>query len=226
MAFSLSKVIPWGRSLDQYRGMFALSDADLDCRILGCADGPASFNAEMTAMGKQVTSFDPLYAYSVEDIRQRIDDTVEEVVRQLRANSQTFCWTAEIPTPEALAADRLRSMTRFLDDLEQGRREGRYIVAELPTLPVEEGAYELALSSHLLFHYSEHLSEQFHLDSVKSLSRAAHEVRIFPLLELGGNLSRHLAAATTALEADGKTVTIEQVNYEFQRGANQMLLIR
>lgn len=226
MAFSLSKVVPWGRSLAQYRGMFALDDADLDRRILGCADGPASFNAEMTAMGKCVTSFDPLYQFSVDDIRQRIDETVDEIVRQTRLHSDTFCWSEEIPTPEALAENRLASMRRFLDDLDLGREEGRYIVAELPSLPVEDNSFDLAVSSHLLFHYSEHLTEQFHLDSVRELSRVANEVRIFPLLELGGRLSRHLDAAIDSLKTIGKTATVEQVNYEFQRGATQMLRIR
>ena len=31
--------------------MFDLSAADLGRRILGCGDGPASFNAELTAQG-------------------------------------------------------------------------------------------------------------------------------------------------------------------------------
>ncbi len=226
MAFSLSKVVPWGRSLEQYRGMFALSDADLDRRILGCADGPASFNAEMTSLGKRVTSFDPLYQFSVKDIRARIDETIDEIIRQTRQNIDSFCWSDEIPTPEALAANRVASMSRFLNDLERGLTAGRYVVAELPHLPAADGSYDLALSSHLLFHYSEHLSEQFHLDSVRELARVAAEVRIFPLLELGGKLSRHLDAATAMLEEAGKTVTVEHVDYEFQRGANQMLQIR
>jgi hypothetical protein len=41
--------------------MFALSDADLRGRVLGCADGPASFNAEATRRGTSIISADPLY---------------------------------------------------------------------------------------------------------------------------------------------------------------------
>src|SRR5260370_30292561 len=47
----LHEVVPWGRSLDEYRAMFALSEGDLQGRLLGCGDGPASFNAELTALG-------------------------------------------------------------------------------------------------------------------------------------------------------------------------------
>ena len=41
MTIRLNEVIPWGRSFEEYRRMFALSDADLAGRILGCGDGPA-----------------------------------------------------------------------------------------------------------------------------------------------------------------------------------------
>lgn len=46
-------------------------------------------------------------------------------------------------------------------------------------------SFDLAVCSHLLFLYSEHLSEDFHVESIKELCRVAGEARIFPLLELG-----------------------------------------
>jgi hypothetical protein len=33
--FTLDHVVPWGRSFDEYRRMFALTSEDLDRRILG-----------------------------------------------------------------------------------------------------------------------------------------------------------------------------------------------
>jgi hypothetical protein len=62
--FTLDRVVPWGRSFDEYRRMFALTDADLTSSIVGCADGPASFNAEATARGHSVISCDPIYRFS------------------------------------------------------------------------------------------------------------------------------------------------------------------
>jgi hypothetical protein len=59
--FILDQVVPWGRSFEEYRRRFALNEADLQVRILGCADGPASFNAESTRRGTRVISIDPLY---------------------------------------------------------------------------------------------------------------------------------------------------------------------
>jgi hypothetical protein len=40
--------------------MFALIPGDLLGKILDCASGPSSFNAELTAEGHEVTSCDPL----------------------------------------------------------------------------------------------------------------------------------------------------------------------
>jgi hypothetical protein len=66
----LNKIIPWGRTFAEYRDMFALSDADLNQKILGCGDGPASFNAQMTELGYSVVSIDPVYQFSAEQICQ------------------------------------------------------------------------------------------------------------------------------------------------------------
>ena len=38
MTRKLSEVIPWGRSFEEYRRVFALTDEDLAGRILGCGD--------------------------------------------------------------------------------------------------------------------------------------------------------------------------------------------
>ena len=78
---------------------------------------------------------------------------------------------------------------------------------------------------HTLFLHREHLSEQFHVDAVRNLFRVAHEVRIFPVTELAAIPSRHLEAVTAAMRDDGCQVIIETVDYEFQRGANQMMRV-
>jgi hypothetical protein len=54
----------WSRSFEEYRLIFGLTESDLCRLILGCGDGPASFNAEATALGHRVISCDPTYAYS------------------------------------------------------------------------------------------------------------------------------------------------------------------
>ena len=90
MSFTLEDVVPWGRSFDEYAAMFALSDADLRGRILGCGDGPASFNALLTRRGGRVVSVDPLYRVSAEEIRRRIGETYATVMEQTRRNRHEF----------------------------------------------------------------------------------------------------------------------------------------
>jgi hypothetical protein len=224
MSFTLSQVVPWGRSFDEYAAMFALTDADLESQILGCGDGPASFNAVLTSRGGHVISVDPLYRFSPEDIRERIRRTYAEVLEQTRENAYEFVWTS-IKSVDELGRLRMAAMEEFLLDYPQGMREKRYVDGELPRLPFPDRSFDLAVCSHLLFLYSEHLSEDLHVESIRELCRVAGEVRVFPLLELGAIKSRHLSAVCARLAAAGCTVSIETVPYEFQRGGNQMMRV-
>jgi hypothetical protein len=84
---------------------------------------------------------------------------------------------------------------------------------------------DLALCSHFLFLYSRLLPADFHVAAVRELLRAAREVRIFPLLALGGERSAHVDPVMEAMRQDGHDVAIVTVPYEFQRGGNQMMRI-
>src|SRR5262249_17370206 len=177
----LSEVIPWGRSFDEYRLMFGLSESDLAGCILGCGDGPASFNAEATVEGHSVTSCDPIYAFSTEAIRRRAEASYDAVISQVRQTPDGFVWDY-FHDANHLGQARLAAMHCFLLDFEQGKAEGRYVTASLPCLPFEDRQFDLALCSHLLFRYSNQPSFDFHRASIEELLRVASEVRIFPLL--------------------------------------------
>jgi hypothetical protein len=222
--FTLDTVVPWGRSYDEYCRMFALTADDLQNRILGCGDGPAGFNAVATGKGMRIVSCDPLYAFRASDIRARIDETAGDVLAQTQRNRDQFLWT-EITSLEALRRVRMDAMELFLADYETGKSQGRYVDAALPQLPFEDGAFDLALCSHFLFLYSEQLGEQFHHAAALELTRVAGEVRIFPLLALGGSRSQFLPGVTSTLQAAGHDVSVEAVPYEFQRGGNEMMRI-
>jgi hypothetical protein len=224
MPFTLSQVVPWGRSLDEYVAMFALTQADLAKTILGCGDGPSSFSARLTQQGGRIVSADPLYRFSQTEIRDRIRQTSAEVLEQTRTNDHEFVWT-NIKSVEELGRLRMAAMEEFLSDYPAGLKQKRYIDAELPHLPFPDGSFDLALCSHLLFLYSEQLSEDFHAESIKELCRVARETRIFPLLELGSKPSRHIEPIRTRLTAEGHRVSIQPVPYEFQRDGNQMMTV-
>src|SRR6185369_3711946 len=149
--FTLDQVVPWGRSFDEYRRMFALTDEDLNRRIIGCGDGPASFNAEATRRGCSVISCDPIYRFEKSQIQQRIVATYDEIMEQTRRNSHEFVWGDGIRTVEELGDARMAAMRTFLNDYASGKASGRYIEAELPTLPFANAAFDLALCSHFVF---------------------------------------------------------------------------
>jgi hypothetical protein len=100
-----------------------------------------------------------------------------------------------------------------------------YLAGELPELPFADGEFDLAICSHLLFTYSGQLSLDFHCRAVLKLYRVAEEVRIFPLLDLGGQPSPHVEPVCRLIEEHGGRWTVESVDYGFQRGGNQMLRI-
>jgi hypothetical protein len=222
--FTLDQVVPWGRSFHEYCRMFALTSDDLKCRIVGCADGPASFNAEATAAGLSVTSCDPLYRFSAAEIARRVADTTEVIIEQTRRNQHEFVWTS-VRSIEELRSVRVAAMQRFLGDFTSGKLEGRYVDAELPTLPLSDASFDLAVCSHFLFLYSEQLSEDFHVTAIREMSRVAKQVRIFPLLALGAARSPHVGPVIARLQQAGFVVAVETVAYEFQRGGNQMMKV-
>jgi hypothetical protein len=205
--------------------MFSLSENDLRGKILGCADGPAGFNARMAELGHDAVSCDPLYQFSGEQIRKRIDQTYDNIIAQTHNNMECFVWTA-ITSVEELGRVRRAAMDSFLADYDAGKREGRYVPAELPELPFGKGAFDLALCSHFLFLYSPILSLAFHQQAIDAMCAAAGEVRIFPLLTYDSEPSPYVEQVTAVLRETGKKVTIERVTYEFQKGGNQMMRIR
>ncbi len=225
MSFQLKEIVPWGRSFQEYVAMFALSEEDLGKRILGCADGPASFNVELTKQGGAVVSIDPLYALSMDAISRRIDETFDDVMRETHKNRDEFVW-GHISSVDELGQVRMKTMRDFLSDYPKGKVEGRYLAESAPNLGFPSDSFGLALCSHFLFLYSDHLDLRFHIDTITELCRVCGETRLFPLLQLGAVPSPHVEPVIEHFRAQGYDVTYVQVPYEFQRGGNQMLKIR
>jgi hypothetical protein len=220
----LEEVVPWGRNLAEYRSMFSLSEIDLNAKILGCGDGPASFNAEMTELGYSVMSIDPIYQFSTAQIEQRVRATYEPVISQVKQNFNHYIWK-NFRDADDLGKARLDAMEKFLVGYESGKIAGRYLHQSLPNLKFSDDRFELCLCSHLLFLYSEQLSLDFHIASIHELLRIAPEVRIFPLIKLDGESSPYLELVLEDLSNKGFNVRVQSVDYEFQKGGNQMLRI-
>lgn len=223
MAFELKNTVPWGRNLEEYKSMFGFSDSDLSKSIISFGDGPASFNFEMYSLGKKVVSIDPVYRFSVEEVRARINETKDIVVEQTKKNLSNFVWT-KIKDVEELEKMRLSAMENFLKDFEVGKKEGRYINHEMPTRTAfDDLSFDIGISSHFLILYSQ-LGLDFHIDSVAEMLRVAREVRIFPILNLDAKKSELLDRIIKYFEPNF-TLNIVKVDYEFQKNGNEMLTI-
>ncbi len=224
MVVKLDKVVPFGRSLAEYQRMFQLSPDDMEREILDIAGGPASFNAEMAQLGHAVTSIDPIYEFSGQEIQKRFDACVDDIIEQIRKTPQDWVWSYH-KSPEDLRSNRKKALALFLVDYAKGKAERRYMAGTLPDLPTER-RYDLVLCSHFLFLYSEQLSYDFHQQAILKLLECSDELRIFPLLTLGLERSPYLDDLRRELDQQGYGSEIIKVDYEIQPGGNEMLKIK
>ncbi len=224
MAFKLQHIVPWGRNFDEYRTMFLLTEKDLQKKIAGFGDGPASFNCEAARKGYAVTSFDPIYQFSRNELAGRIEEARVTVMEQMKENSENYVWTA-IQNPDELEKIRMSAMKLFLADYEQGRSENRYIHHELPDrLPYDENFFDIGLSSHFLLMYTA-LGYDFHITAMTEMLRVCKEIRLFPVVDLDAKTTG-LISDVIAYFQDSYDVQMLGTGYEFQRNANKLLVIR
>ncbi len=222
--FKLEDVLPWGRNRAEYEAFFDLRETGPASKLLDCAGGPSSFNAEMTAAGYRVVSADPLYQFSAKDIEGRVEQTRTKMLAGLRAAKDrfVFTWHQSIERHDEV---RMTAMRGFLGDFERGKSESRYEAAALPDLPFANDTFDIALCSHFLFLYSDHLNADQHTAYIAEMMRVGAEARIFPLLDLDGEPSRHVDPVRLALEKRGFETAIQRVDYEFQKGGHSMLRV-
>ena len=225
MAFLLKNVVPWGRRFSEYQDMFHLTDEEIvSKRIVSFGDGPASFNAEGTRMGGNIISLDPIYQFSKQELAGRLEETRGIVMEQMRQNQDHYKWD-RIKSLEELEQVRLSAIQMFLDDFEQGLLEQRYQYHELPErTEYEEDSFDLGLSSHFLLLYTA-LGLDFHIHSIEEMLRICKEIRIFPLVDLNAEKTQLTQEVIDYFQAQYE-VQVKQVGYEFQKGADKMLVIR
>lgn len=223
MAFKLNSVVPWGRNLSEYRLMFQLDDRDMEKKIASFGDGPASFNYEASKLGTSVTSFDPIYEFSRQELQQRIEEVRITVMEQMKENMDNYVWT-NIKSLEELENVRMSAMKLFLSDYEQGKKEKRYICHSLPErLLYKEDSFDIGLSSHFLLMYTD-LGYDFHIQAITEMLRVCKEIRIFPIVNLDAEKTELITKVIEYFKND-YDVEIRKTQYEFQKGGNSMLVI-
>ena len=221
--FDLAGVVPWGRTADEYRAFLDLGDVPAEARVLDCGGGPSSFTAEWVHAGRAAVAVDPIYVLDGHEIRAGFDAAVEPMRRGMEAARDRFVWSWYRSLDQVMTLRRT-ALERFFRDRE-GAPPDRYVHGALPALPFADGAFDLILCSHLLFLYSDRLGRDFHVAALREMLRVAPEVRLFPLHDLDGAPSAHLAPVLAALAAEAEAARVP-VGFEFQKGAREMLRLR
>lgn len=221
---AIGRTLVSARSFDEYVAMFALTDSDLRSHILDCPGGAASFAAEARAAGMTVTAVDPVYAAPAAWLAPH---ALAEAVRGNRhtgTSVDSFAWTFFTDITDHLNR-RTTAARLFGEDL--ATSPSTYVAGALPRLPFRDAAFDLVLSSHLLFMYADRLDEEFHVAAALEMARVARrEVRIFPLIsEAGTDTTVLVEAIRRAASEQHRATAIRPSPYEFQKGGNEMLTI-
>lgn len=221
---SMGDMLVTARPLDEYLAMFALASHEIvGKRILDCPGGASSFAAEASAAGAKVTAMDPIYGQDLEGLVETVRSETRRGNDYARQNVSHYEWVF-YRDPEDHLRRRLAAIEAFREDVRAN--PGRYVTAALPDLPCDDDAFDVALSSYLLFVYDDRLDARFHIAAVQEMLRLAAEVRVFPIVGLDGQRSALVGPVLRHLQHCGVDATIEKVPFEFQRGAREVLIAR
>lgn len=214
----------YGRTFKEYCRLFGIDGEDLvGLRILDCPGGPGSFTAVAASLADDTVAVDPVYGPPVDELAETCAAAVDDVIGQLREKTDEFDWSfyGDVDARERYA--RAAAM-RFLADY--GQRPDRYVEGALPSLPFDDGSFDLVCSSNLLFLYDDRFDVEFHRASALELVRVStEEVRLAGLQSLDAERSAFVEPMVEALRDAGCTVDCREVAYRFQPGPTEVLVV-
>ncbi|MBO0992958.1 methyltransferase domain-containing protein [Bacillus sp. SD088] len=221
----LERIVFIGRTFEEYVDMFSLSIENLKGkRILDCPAGACSFTPVGNKQGLDITAADIAYYHSKEDLHNKGLKDIEHAMELMEKAQNNYIWDYFINIG-GLRKHRLSALENCTNDMRESSK--RYVPATLPSLPFKDEEFDIVLSAHFLFMYSDRLDYQFHVKTLNELLRVTkEEIRIFPLDDLEGKRYEQLDKLIHDLAANGYTVEEVKVPYEFQANANSMLKIK
>jgi SAM-dependent methyltransferase len=208
----------------EYAAMFDLGDEELTGRILDCSAGVSSFVAEAGERGCEAIAVDPAFSLGRSRLAELGRDDLDRGAAIAGQHPDRFTW-AWYGDPARRSMLRKAALARCLTDLVS--HPHRYVAAALPQLPFPDNAFDLAVCSHLLFTWADQLGREWHAAALKELTRVAREVRIFPTVVQGrGEPVPFWSELMSDLARAGLGAEEREVPYEFQVGANRMLVVQ
>ena len=212
-----------GRSYYEYLKMFNLRPENLkNVKILDCAAGASSFTARMNKKGFDVKAVDLLYNKKPTFLHNRCKYHLNALVNALSDLNHLFVWDF-FDNLDELKKIRMKSCQEFYEDYKNNRKN--YIKADLLKLPFKDNSFPLVLNSHLLFIYDHRFNYDFHKKSIIEMLRvSSKELRIYPLVKHKAIKSDYVKKIIDDLNKK-MDIKIEDVDYEFRKGANEMMRI-
>lgn len=173
-----------------------------------------------------MTATDIVYGLSASLLAAKGASDIQIVREGMGSAKGEYVW-GEFGDLDGLIETRMSALSDFITDYSEQRDIGRYIEATLPHLPFADGQFDLVLSGNFLFTYAEQFDHEFHRQTLFELLRVSScEVRIYPLVSVGGHVHPYMSDLISELEQRGYVTTIKLVPYQFQLGTNEMLQIR
>lgn len=212
------------RSFNEYLAMFALQDGDIRGSILDCPGGGSSFTALASAAGADATATDPAYGAPADQLADLVMAETQRGSAWAEAGGNRYIWDYY---GDAEQHQRIRQDAAEVFAADLRARPERYVPAALPSLPFRDRQFDLVLSSHFLFTYTDRLDADFHLEALLEMHRVSRgEVRVFPLVgNTGTGTGELLETLRAQIASRGIDNEIRTTDYEFQRGGNQILIL-
>ncbi|MET3207412.1 UNVERIFIED_CONTAM: hypothetical protein ABIC26_000346 [Paenibacillus sp. PvR008] len=221
----LERVVFIGRTFEEYMQMFNLQISELaGKKILDCPAGACSFTAHGTKASLDIMASDIAYDHKIDDLERKGLLDIEHAMETMERAKDNYVWDY-YGDVQGLSEHRHQALQDCTQDMR--KHPERYVAAVLPELPFGDEQFNMVLSAHFLFMYSDRLDYDFHKKTIQDLLRVtSEEVRIFPLTDLTGTRYDLLDRLILELEAEGLRVTEVKVPYEFMHNGNSLLSIR
>jgi SAM-dependent methyltransferase len=217
-------VLVTSRAYDEYVAFFDVEVGALrGRRVLDCSAGASSFVARACRNGVSAVAVDPAYAMGRDALAEVAGRGLRDgnLIADRFPGRFTWDWYGSVEARERM---RTRALAEFV--LDRAEHPARYVTGSLPSLPFPDDAFDLALCSHLLFTWADRLGRDWHLAALRELCRVATEVRVFPtVLQGAGDPVPFWNDLMGHLHALGLRTERRQVPYEFQVGADTMLVV-
>ncbi len=160
--------------------------------ILNCPGGPSTATKELLHLGNNSVAVDPMYVKTQKELQEISLKNFELIKAKHEEKKKQFSdYSLSDEAFDRLVNVMKKTFAVFIEDYEEHKKKGHYIVASLPNLPFKDNQFDICWSTNLLFIYShkkygggavfDSLSYQWHVESILEILRVSKEVYIVPV---------------------------------------------